>query len=246
MPTRERAAQLRAWCRGGPGGRPSAPVAPTMIGSAIVRESRFAWSREKRRQRAAARVTPLRETPGRQRRRLGDAEREAVGRGRVAAPAPLRPAVGDEHRRRPGEQAVGGRPRPAEAPLDRPLQRVADDRRRQEGEAEQQRPAAVELAQLLGDHPPLADQQRRRGAGVERHLEALAQLGVDLLPVPAGQPGDEDDVGRAGDRQQLGRALDDAERDRAARSGGRSSLARAGRLGVGGLRPRPGRRRGAA
>jgi hypothetical protein len=35
-----------------------------MIGSAIVRESRLDWSREKRRQRAAARVTPLRETPG--------------------------------------------------------------------------------------------------------------------------------------------------------------------------------------
>jgi hypothetical protein len=43
---------------------PLRAVAPTMIGRAIVRESRFAWSREKRRQRAAARVTPLRETPG--------------------------------------------------------------------------------------------------------------------------------------------------------------------------------------
>src|ERR1700742_1162910 len=43
---------------------PLRPVAPTMIGRAIVRERRFAWAREKRRQRAAARVTPLRETPG--------------------------------------------------------------------------------------------------------------------------------------------------------------------------------------
>ena len=90
---------------------PLSAVAPTMIGSAIVRESRFAWSREKWRQRAAARVTPLRETPGGQRRRLGDAEREPVGRGRFAAPAPLRPGVGDEHRRGAGEQAVGGRAR---------------------------------------------------------------------------------------------------------------------------------------
>ena len=51
---------------------------------------------------------------------------------------------------------------------------------------------------------------------MERHLEALAQLGVDLVPVPARQPGDEDDVGGARDREQLGRALDDAQRQRAA------------------------------
>ena len=71
---------------------PFSAVAPTMIGSATVRESRLAWSREKRRQRAAARVAPLRETPGRERRRLGDAEREPVGGAGLAAPAPLRAA----------------------------------------------------------------------------------------------------------------------------------------------------------
>ena len=133
----------------------------------------------------------------------------------VAALAPLRPGVGDEHRRGAGQQPVGRRPRPAQAALDRPLQGVADDCRRQEGEAEEDDPAAVELAQLLGDHPPLADQQGRRGAGVQRHLEALAQLRVDRLPVPARQPGEEDDIGRAGDRQQLRRSLDEAQRDRA-------------------------------
>ena len=49
----------------------------------------------------------------------------------------------------------------------------------------------VERAQLGGDHLALADQQRRGGAGVQRDLEALARLGVELAPVPAGEPGDE-------------------------------------------------------
>ena len=194
---------------------PLRPVAPTMIGRAIVRESRFAWLRVKRRQRAAARVTPLRETPGREGRGLGQAERQPVCGGRFPAAAPLGTAVGDDHRGRAGEQAERGRPRPAEPSLDLAARgRSPPTAAGQKREGEQRRLAEVEGAQLIGDHAALADQQGRGGAGMECHLEALPQLRVDRVPVPARQPGDEDDVGGAGDRQQLGRALDDAEQDR--------------------------------
>ena len=77
-----------------------------MIGSATVRESRFAWSREKRRQRAAARVTPLRETPGASAAAWAMPSAEAVDRGRLAAPAPLRPAC----RRRASRAAPASSP----------------------------------------------------------------------------------------------------------------------------------------
>ena len=63
-----------------------------MIGSAIVRESRFAWSREKRRQRAAARVTPLRETPGASAAAWAMPSASPSAAVGLAAPAPLRPA----------------------------------------------------------------------------------------------------------------------------------------------------------
>ncbi len=130
---------------------PFSAVAPTMIGRAIVRESRLAWSREKPRQRAAARVTPLRETPGASAAAWAmPSARPSAGAG-VAAPALLRPCVGDQHRRRPREQPDRRRLRTAEPLLDRALERVADQRRRQEGEAERQRPPPVEGAQLLDE-----------------------------------------------------------------------------------------------
>ena len=66
--------------RGGAAARPSATVAPTMIGSATVRESRFAWSREKRAPAGGGQGRAVAGDAGGQRRRLGDAEREAVGR----------------------------------------------------------------------------------------------------------------------------------------------------------------------
>ena len=184
-----------------------------MIGSATVRERRLAWSREKR-------------PPA------GGGQGHAVARdARVSAAAWATP------RARPSVGAASPRPRYcgrgsaasiAAAPTSSPsavargpprrrsIGRSSGSRRGggEEGEAEHARPAQVEAAQLLGDQPPLADQERRRGAGVQGDLEALAQLRVDLLPVPAGEPGDEDDVGGAGDRQQLGRALDDPERER--------------------------------
>ena len=53
-----------------------------MIGSATVRESRFAWSREKRAPAGRRQGDAVARDAGRQRRRLGDAEREPVGRRR--------------------------------------------------------------------------------------------------------------------------------------------------------------------
>jgi hypothetical protein len=66
------------------------------------------------------------------------------------------------------------------------------------------------------------DQQRGGGAGMETDLERLAQLGIKPVVVPAGQPGDDLDVGRGGDRQQLGRAVQDAEEDGVAKRAGYS------------------------
>ena len=48
-------------------------------------------------------------------------------------------------------------------------------------------------------------------------LEALARLGVELVPAPAAQPRDQREVGGARDGKQLGRALDQ-RRARAARA----------------------------
>ena len=104
--------------------------------------------------------------------------------------------------------------------LDLALEAVTDDRRRDEGQPDDHRPAGVELPQLLGDHSPLADQERRRRARMQDHLEALSRLGIDLVPAPAGKPWSEREVGGAGDWQQLGRALNGAERRRLA--GGQS------------------------
>ncbi len=86
----------------------------------------------------------------RQRRGLGDAERQAVRRRRLAAtpllwPACRRPASPPP--RRAGRSAVARGP-PSRS-LDRPLQRVADDRRGQEGEAEDERPTPVEARAAL-------------------------------------------------------------------------------------------------
>ena len=115
-----------------------------MIGSAIVRESRLAWSREKRAPAGGGQGDAVARDARCERRRLGDAEREPVGRRRLAAPALLWAGVGGEHRGGAGEQAVGGRPRAAQVPLDRPLELVADDRRRQEGERQDDGAAPVE------------------------------------------------------------------------------------------------------
>src|SRR5439155_6198462 len=95
------------------------------------------------------------------------------------------------------------------------------------------RPPAVECPQLVADPAALADEQGAGAAGVDSDLEALARLGVETVPAPAGEPRQQRQVRRARDREQLGRPLDDAER-------GRSTAAQG--LGVG-SQPLPARRR---
>ena len=200
---------------------PLSRVAPTITGRATVRERRLACWRvnvANERRRGWRRCA----TPWSQRGGLGQTEYEAVGGGGVAGPAILRTAIGDRHRDRPGNQAHGGGAGAAKAPLDLTLEPVADDRRRHEGESDHRRAPGVEQPELLRDHAALAHQQGAGRPRVERHLEALAGLGVELVPLPAGQPGQQREVSRAGDREQLGRPLNRPQRDRAggAQAGG--------------------------
>ena len=182
-----------------------------MTGSATVRESRLAWARRKPRARAAARVEPLRETPGT--RAAAWAQPIARPSSGVASTgvAVLRAAVGEDHRDRAGDQAEGRGAGTAEAAVDLLLEREADRDGGQEGERDDGDPAAVEPPHLVGDQAPLADQQGERGAAVDGDLESLAVLGADVVEVPAEQPGDDPQVGGAGDGEQLGRSLDRAE-----------------------------------
>ena len=219
-------------------------VAPTMIGSAIVRESRFAWSREKRRQRAAARVTPLRETPG-----ASAAAWASRARARRPAPASPRPRSLRPACRRPASppRRRAGRPRSpaARRAAARSAARACSRRPPRAG-----RRAPSTSARRAGRSARSSSAITRRwpisSAAAAPACSATSKLlrtsGSSSLPVPAGEPGDEDDVGGAGDRQQLGRALDDARaRPRAGLGSGRrprrSSAAGAGRLG---RRPRCG------
>ena len=82
---------------------------------------------------------------------------------------------------------------------------------------EQAHAAAVEPVRRLGDLAAQRDQQADRGAGVQRDLERLAQLAVELRVGPAEQPGDERRVPGRGDRQQLGGPVQQPERQRVAR-----------------------------
>ena len=138
-----------------------------MIGSAIVRESRFAWSREKRRAAGGGEGDAVARDAGREGRRLGESERQAVGGPRLAAAALLGTAVGGEHRRGPGQQAVGGRPRPAQTALDLALEAVADDGGGQEGEEQDDRRRAGRTRAALrrsgGAGRSAAPPRRRRG-----------------------------------------------------------------------------------
>ena len=72
--------------------------------------------------------------------------------------------------------------------------------------------AAVEAARGGRHLVAQPDEQRRRRAGVQRHLEGLAQLGVELGVGPAEQPRHERGVGRGGDRQQLGGPVEHPQR----------------------------------
>ena len=104
--------------------------------------------------------------------------------------------------------------RSAEVAVDQPLEEDAEERRRQKGEAEDRCLSPVEGAELFDDHLALADEQRRRGAGVQRDAEGLLEVGIPVLAMPAEKPGNQGEVCGARDREELGRSLDRAEDDR--------------------------------
>ena len=212
---------------------PSSALAPRITGSAACQERACASRRANPRARAAVSVAPLRETPGISASGLGEAERQPVARAGVLAggESPRRAGVGERHRDGARDQTRGDRARPAEAALDRPPQRVARRSRAARASRRSRRPAPVQASsassQQLAAH---VDRQRDAGARVQRDLEGLAQLRVELGVAPAGEPRDQRRVGRGGDRQQLGRALQQAEGDRVAcervESGARLNTAR--------------------
>ena len=154
-----------------------------MIGNATVRESRLAWSRENPRQRAAARVAPLRETPGTSAAAWATpSARPSAARasprprrcGRVSAatiarlPA-TRPAAVE--RGPPSRSSIGrSNAYPIAAAGAKESASTAARRR-----SKRRSSSAITCA--------LADHQRGGGAGVQGDLEALAQLGVEPLPV---------------------------------------------------------------
>ena len=199
---------------------PFRPVAARIRGSAAWRESTFASSRVKRRQRAAASVAPLRETPGTSAHACPTPSASpsiavADSRNAPAARDPSPPSrVRRARARRRSSRACRGAARSAARtgtpalPRARTTARAASSRRRSSPRASR-RPRAQ------------ADQQRRRGAGVQRDLECLAQLRVELAVAPSGQPRHERDVARGGDRQQLGRPVQHAQRERLAQRQGR-------------------------
>ena len=196
---RERAAQLAASTPpAARAARPSAPVAPTMIGSATVRESRLAWSREKPRQRAAGEGDAVAGDAGGQRRRLGDAEREAVGRGRLAAPAPLRPAVGERPsppRRRAGpRRSRAGRRAAARSAAPARSRRPPPAGRRARG----QRPGGASSwrsSSAIRRRWPISSAAAAPACRATSKL--LRSSGSISLPVPAGEPGDAGRCGRS-------------------------------------------------
>jgi hypothetical protein len=128
--------------------------------------------------------------------RLGDAEPQGVDRASVLVTADLRPAIGERHQERAGEQPDGDRRRGTEPRLDRALKRVADDGRGRERQRDQRDPADVEPADRFADLVAQRDQQRRGRAGVQRDLKGLAQLRIEAVVLPAEQPRDERDMTR--------------------------------------------------
>ena len=162
--------------------RPSAPVAARISGSATWRESTFASSRVKRRAARGGERRAVARDAGHERARLRRAPSASASRAAgLLARALLRRAVGEppSRARRATSPAaiVAGR---AEPPLDRALEQERERAGGRERQHEQREPPAVEPARRLADLAAQPDQQRRGGAGVQRDLERLAQLGVEL------------------------------------------------------------------
>ena len=190
---------------------PLRTVAPTITGRATVRESRFACSRSKPRQRAAARVAPFRDTPGTSAAAWPSAERQAVDgrrprRGRGAA------AGGRRRASRPRPRAARRRS-PAGRRGARSIwrsKRVADDRRRDERERDDRGAAGVERAaarrRSRAAARSAAPPRPRRAA---RPRSSCATPGRGRSQRQPASQGSERQVRRARHRQQLRRPLDE-------------------------------------
>ncbi len=142
---------------------------------------------------------------------MREPERESVagtgGGGRALAAL----SVGQRHRDAAKRKTRGERAWCARAALQPLLQEVPHSRGRGEGEGGETDAASVQFARRADQFTAQGDQQRRRGARVQRHLQGVAQLGVELRLGPARQAGKQRGVRRGGDRQHLRRALHQAE-----------------------------------
>ena len=199
--------------------RPGSPVAGLPGQSVCV-------ARVNPRARAAASVAPLRETPG---------IRATACARPSASPSPGRGVLARDRRaRRASASAIATPPaiRPAAIergpPSRRSIAAAARARRSRAAPAtarsSPRAPRRVQLPALPEQLPAHVDRQRDARAGVQRDLEGLAQLGVELRVAPAEQPGDQRRVRRGGDRQQLCRALQQARARPRGRSGEGASL----------------------
>ena len=177
---------------------------------------------------------PERETPGREREALGEADEKPLAEAQVPHLLPLGAPVGpveDE-----GEHGEQDRdlPRLAEALLDHALEGGSDQRRRHGRDDDD--PGDLLVLRLDGTSPhaaepgdhvadQIAPEVRHDGderAEMERDVERLVELLVLLQVRPVAGPRDEDQVPRRRDRQQLGEPLHEAEDQRLPVREGRS------------------------
>ena len=146
-------------------------------------------------------VAPLETAPARRRERravardagregegLGNADHERVADRRLSRAAPLRASVRNAPSR-PSRRAARARPVRGSPGAARSAARsVGGDRAAGAKESVSvTRLCGLNVAHVLRHLAPQADQQRERAAGVERHLERLAKLGIELAVRPAQQ-----------------------------------------------------------
>ena len=176
-------------------------------GPATPNESREASGREYPSARAAASVAPVRETPGDERRGLGERRARAHAERRAErARGRLRAAVGRARARR----------RRASSPPRAPAARRGAPRSwrsNSEPDEHRRRAATARACAASGPQPPGAPAPARASApACSATSSSLRRCGGPLRHVPAEQPRHRGDVRGRGDRQQLGRALDQPER----------------------------------
>ena len=190
---------------------------------------------------------PLRETPGTSAQACARPSQSAsaiagvlaaacAARRRARRPAPGRP-------RRPAARPAASRPCPGAARSAARSARPASAGGTNEPREPRSEPVAAQPAERLGDLVAQRDEQRGRRPGVQRDLERLAQLAVELGVGPAEQQRHGADVRRGRDRQQLGRARGAAPRATAWWSGSALGARRIGRgRRLAGAAPRRARR----